>query len=86
MDPGGAQGTIVRLSRELVRRGHAVEVWCLYDKTPYRATENGVRVLLSGGRPSAIGYLQILIRLIRGLRSARPDGVITFLPLACVMG
>ena len=86
MHLGGATEAILRLSRELARRGHAVEVWCLYDETPNRETEDGVRVLLPGGRPSAIGYLKILISLIEGLRLTRPDGVITFLPLACAMG
>ena len=86
MHPGGAQVAILRLSRGLARRGHAVEVWCLYDETPHRETEDGVQVLLPGGRPRAFGYLQLIIRLVSRLRSARPDGVITFLPLACVTG
>ena len=83
---GGAQGTILSLSRELRRRGHDIEVWFLYGKTTHFRDEPGVRILLQHTSPNFLGYLRILFRLVKRLISVRLDGVITFLPLACVMG
>lgn len=86
MNPGGAQEAILRLTRALKRRGHDVELWCLYDKTPLGDNPDQVKVLLEAENPGAGAYAQILSRTISALRHHRPDAVISFLPLACVVG
>jgi len=84
--PGGAQQAIRRLSRDLRRRGHEVGVWFLYGKPEIDADFPEARTLLEDPSPGLIGYLRISIRLLRELRSVRPDAVISFLPLACSLG
>lgn len=83
---GGAQEAILRLSGELRRRGHDVEVWFLYGEAAIYDREPGVQTLLPYSTPGVLGYLRIVIRLAKKLNTFRPDGVITFLPLACVVG
>ena len=86
MDQGGAQEALLRLARELRARGHDVETWFLYEKSPLYRNEEGIRVLLSKASPGAAGYLRILGRLVRQLKAHRPDAVISFLPLANSFG
>jgi glycosyltransferase involved in cell wall biosynthesis len=86
MDQGGAQEALLRLARELRSRGHDVETWFLYEKSPLYWNEEGIRVLLPEGSPGVSGYLRILGRLVRQLKTHRPDAVISFLPLANSFG
>lgn len=78
---GGAQQALSRLSDELRRRGHAVDVWSLYGQPGGEG-----RIVLPQTAPGAFGYVRIIWRLARVLRSAGPDAVISFLPLANVAG
>ncbi|UEM04541.1 glycosyltransferase family 4 protein [Skermanella rosea] len=82
MDQGGAQEALLRLGRSLRSRGHDVETWFLYEKSPLYRNEDNIRVLLPVRSPGAVGYLQLMVRLFRQLRAHRPDAVISFLPLA----
>jgi glycosyltransferase involved in cell wall biosynthesis len=86
MDQGGAQEALLRLARELRARGHDVETWFLYEKSPLYRNEEGIRVLLPQTSPGVSGYLRILGRLVRQLKAHRPDAVISFLPLANSFG
>jgi glycosyltransferase involved in cell wall biosynthesis len=86
MDQGGAQEAILRLARQLRARGHAAEVWFLYEKDAIYRGEPHARVLLPSARPGALGYARIAARLVAGLARRRPDAVVSFLPLANVLG
>ena len=86
MDQGGAQEALLRLARELRARGHDVETWFLYEKSALYRNEEGIRILLPEASPGASGYLRIFGRLVRQLKEHRPDGVISFLPLANSFG
>ena len=85
-DPGGAQQAIRRLTETLGEKGHDVELWGLYSKAPPENIPAGAQILLQGERLGAIGYLRVVGRLWRRLAAERPDAVIAFLPLACVLG
>lgn len=86
MDRGGAQEAILRLARRLRARGHDAEVWFLYEKTAAYRGEPHTRILLPRAEPGAAGYLTLFARTVAALRRHRPDAVISFLPLANVVG
>ncbi|WP_207477671.1 glycosyltransferase family 4 protein [Arenibaculum pallidiluteum] len=86
MDQGGAQEAILRLARQLRARGHRAEVWFLYQKDAHYAAEPHTRVLLPRARPGVSGYARIAVRLVSALARRRPDAVVSFLPLANVLG
>jgi glycosyltransferase involved in cell wall biosynthesis len=86
MDRGGAQEAILRLSRQLRARGHDSEVWFLYARTRAYGGEAHTRLVLPDARAGALGYLRIAVRLVRMLARHRPDAVVSFLPLANVLG
>lgn len=86
MDRGGAQEAILRLARRLRARGHDAEVWFLYEKTAAYRDEPHTRVLLPRAEPGAAGYVTLFARTVSALRRHRPDAVISFLPLANVVG
>lgn len=86
MDRGGAQEAILRLARRLRARGHDAEVWFLYEKTAAYRGEPHTRVMLPRAEPGAAGYLALFARTVAALRRHRPDVVISFLPLANVLG
>lgn len=86
MNHAGAQEALVRLAGLLRERGHEVEVWFLYEETPAYRDEPGVRVILPVKKPTAWGYATITARLLRALARTRPDAVISFLPLANILG
>jgi glycosyltransferase involved in cell wall biosynthesis len=83
---GGAQQALSRLSEELRRRGHMVEVWALYGRPCDDGHIAYSRIVLPQPAPGAFGYVRIVWRLARALRLAGPDAVISFLPLACTAG
>lgn len=78
----GAQEAMLRLAGLLRARGHEAEVWFLYEASPAYRGEPHVRVLHPVARPGAGGYGRIALALLRELRAARPDAVVSFLPLA----
>ena len=86
MNVAGAQEAAVRVARSLRTRGYDTEIWFLYKETPYYEGFPDVRVILPCGRPGPVGYLQIAARLLRLLRRERVTVVVSFLPLANVLG
>ncbi|HSK41791.1 MAG TPA: glycosyltransferase family 4 protein [Arenibaculum sp.] len=86
MDQGGAQEAILRLARQLRARGHEAQVWFLYEKVPAYRDEPHTRVLVPVAEPGIGGYRRIVTDLVRAFSGHRPDAVISFLPLANVVG
>lgn len=66
---GGAEGYLWRLSQELARRGHRVEVVCARAA----AFPPGVRVHLVEGAGGPLAHLRFALRAGRLLRSLAPD-------------
>lgn len=83
---GGAQLAALRLARGLSESGHEPEVLFLYEQGPITAPDHTFQVLRPVQRPGAKGYLGIAAALWRRLRRERPEQVLTFLPLAHVVG
>ena len=81
----GAQQALMRLSRQLVLRGHSVEVWFLYRKVDVDTADLRTRFFFDGNL-SLRGILVLPFRLLRAFREAQPDAVISFLPLANTLG
>lgn len=86
MNAAGAQEALMRLMRQLRKRGHDTEVWFLYEKTPCYRGEEGVRIILDKSRLSPLDIPVLFFRLTEMLRAARPDAVVGFLPLANILG
>jgi glycosyltransferase involved in cell wall biosynthesis len=86
MNAAGAQEALMRLMRQLRLRGHDTEVWFLYQKTPCYRGEQGVRIVLDKTRLTPLDIPVLFFRLADMLRTARPDAVVGFLPLANILG
>ena len=82
---GGAQEALARLSQALEARGHDVELWYLYNREPAIAPKVRSQVLF-GSSAGPLDYARIVFRLHAGLRRLKPDAVISFLPLANIVG
>lgn len=81
----GAQQALMRLSGQLMLRGHSVEVWFLYRKVAVDTGDLTVRSFFDGN----LSFKRLFIlpfRLLRAIREAQPDAVISFLPLANTLG
>lgn len=83
---GGARDAMLKLQREMKVRGHAFEVIFLYAPSQDVLGESDRGVVLSVRKPSVIDYLRMFPRLYKLIRNRHPDALITFLPLACVLG
>lgn len=83
---GGAQMAALRLARGLRDRGHDPRVLFLYERGHIDAPDHPYEVLLPTATPGVQGYARIARDLYRRLRRERPDLVLTFLPLAHVLG
>ncbi len=83
---GGAQRAAYRLARELRKRGHDANVWGLYRKQDPEEDIEQVSALLDDESPGGFGYMRLAWRCFRELRKTRPDTVVSFLPLANVVG
>lgn len=82
----GAQIAALRLARGLRDRGHRPKVLFCYEQVPVDTPDHPYEVLLPSAAPGAAGYLRIAARLVGAVRRERPDVVLTFLPLANVLG
>ena len=85
-DLGGAQMAALRLARGLRDRGHEPTVLFLYERHAVDAPDHPFEVLVPTSKPGVGGYFGIARRLFDRIRQDRPDLVLTFLPLAHVMG
>ena len=81
----GAQQALMRLSQQLILRGHSVEVWFLYRKADVDTGDLTVRFFFDGNLTLTRVFV-LPFRLVRAIREARPDAVISFLPLANTLG
>lgn len=85
MEAGGAQRMAYLLGEELIRGGHEVENWFLYQKRPAYVGLPGVRVVLER-RPSGGDYFGIIVKLARLIRAEKPDVLITHTRYANIIG
>jgi glycosyltransferase involved in cell wall biosynthesis len=84
---GGAQLALTKLMNALAARGHRTEVWFLYRTCGDHGIEAPeARLLWPRPARGASGYLQAALSLHRRLRKERPDALVSFLPLANVLG
>ena len=86
LDDGGAQGVARNIANGLHRRGHDMEVWFLYEKKPADSMREREKVILQTRRPSPMGFVRIVRRLVADLSAHQPDVVVTHLPLGNVLG
>lgn len=82
----GAQIAALRLARGLRARGYNPSVHFLYEQVPVERPDHAYDVILPTPHPGTRGYAEIVRRLARLLRRERPDTVLSFLPLANVLG
>ena len=83
---GGAQMAALRLARGLRDRGHDPRVLFLYERGRIDAPDHPYEVLLPVADPGFGDYVRIARALHRRLGREKPDLVLTFLPLAHVLG
>jgi glycosyltransferase involved in cell wall biosynthesis len=82
----GAQIAAVRLARGLRDRGHDPKVIFLYEQGPVVGADHPYEVVLPTASPGIGGYIRIAMRLWQIIRREKPDVVLTFLPLANILG
>lgn len=82
---GGAQIAALRLAHGLAGRGHDVSVRFLYEKLNVNSEDHPHEVVLKSASPGLAGHLKIASRVYSTLKAEKPDVVLTFLPLACVV-
>ena len=81
----GAQQALMRLSQQLSLRGHSVEVWFLYRKSDVDTGDLDVS-MYPRRKSHTSAACSASCPLGARLRKARPDAVISFLPLANTLG
>ncbi len=86
MNKAGAQLALLRLARALRARGHVVEIWSFYEKSPYEDGAGHSVIFIAKPELSLLEYLKVYIRLVSRLRQTKPDAVIGFLPLGNIFG
>lgn len=86
MNAAGAQEALVRVSKQLRRRGYETQVRFFYlEKVAFR-DEAQVKVISPVPRLSAMGYIKAFYKLWRELVHEKPQAVICFMPLGSVLG
>lgn len=83
---GGAPEVAARVARALNDRGHEVEVWYLYRRTDQPLPDGPCHLVVDRDVSGSVGYVALPWLLLRVLRRFRPDTVISFSPLAHIMG
>jgi len=86
MNAAGAQEALLRIARQLRRRGHHMSVWFLYEEAPVFRGEPDTYTFVERPRLSPIEYLKVFFALRDRIRRERPDVVVGFLPLGQVFG
>ena len=82
----GAQIAALRLARGLRDRGHDPRVVFLYQQAAVDSPDHPYDVLIPKTRPSPPDYARMAAKLTALVRSEKPDLVLTFMPLANVIG
>ena len=85
-DFGGAQLAALRLASGLRESGHDPQVIFLYAKKRIERPDHDYQVIVPTERPHIAAYFGMAWKLLRYLQRERPDQVLTFLPLAHVIG
>lgn len=83
---GGAPNVAARLGEALQERGHTVEVWYLYRRSDQPLPHGSCSILLDRDLSGTLGYLALPWLVLRRLVGFRADAVISFSPLAHVVG
>ena len=83
---GGAQQALSRLFDGLSRRGYQASLWYLYRRGTVEISDLPCQFVLEKENPTAFDYCRIAFRLFKMLAQTRPTAVISFLPLANVLG
>lgn len=86
MNAAGAQIALVRLMSQLRLRGHDTQTWFFYDVNPAFRGMPHIHSFYAKPKLSALEYASLPRKLIKRLSDAKPDAVVTFLPLACILG
>lgn len=82
----GAQIAALRLARGLRDRGHEPRVIFLYQQASVDSPDHPYEVLVPKVKPGPTDYLRMVGKLVSLVRSEKPDLVLTFMPLANVIG
>lgn len=85
-DHGGAQEALARLCHSFRSNGHDVELWYLYRKSEFHPKDVPYRMILDRPAAGALDYLRIALKLKKQISTYHPDTLISFLPLANVVG
>jgi len=86
LNVAGAQEAAMRVARGLRARNYDAETWFLYAEQKPADLDSETRVLLDVTKPTPLQYLKIALMLFRELRKAKPYALVSFLPLANVLG
>jgi glycosyltransferase involved in cell wall biosynthesis len=82
----GAPMAALRLASGLRERTHLVSAHFLYSESRIDSPYLSYDILFPGPSPDLLEYLRIFARTIALVRRAKPDVVITFMPLAGIFG
>ncbi len=83
---GGAPSVAAQVGAALRDRGHTVEVWYLYRRSDQPLPHGSCSILLDRDLSGTLGYLALPWLVLRRLVGFRADAVISFSPLAHVVG
>lgn len=86
MNAAGAQEALVRVSKQLRKRGYNTQVRFFYLGKVAFQDESHVKVITPAPRLNAMGYIKAFYRLWCELKREKPQAVICFMPLGAVFG
>ena len=86
MNVAGAQEAAMRVTRSMRSMGYETEIWFFYNEEKMSYEDRGIRIIFDRPRLSPFQYFTLPFRLTIRLRKAKPDAVISFLPLANAAG
>ncbi len=85
-DHGGAQEALARLCASFRSNGHNVALWFLYRKSNFAPAALPYKTMMDRPPSGLVDYLKMMHRLRRDLAHYQPDALLSFLPLANIMG
>jgi glycosyltransferase involved in cell wall biosynthesis len=86
MNAAGAQSALLRVMDNLRLRGHDTQTWYFYEEQPIFRGRPHVHSFFEKPSLSALDYARLPLLTLQRLRQEKPDAVVTFLPLACLVG